>query len=129
MFKKLFISLLILTTLSSEGIVNFPVNIYNFYMNTANGVDLQASQDEAAAQLQQAKNYDAISQSLVSDLLYKLTLNSIQKFQSKDFPLEFNQVYKPDDSLISININFLPHLYSCQIILHMSDNSPPLINV
>jgi hypothetical protein len=77
MLKKLFISLIILSTLATEGIINFPGNIYNF---------LTCLKTEAG----QSKNIE-VSEETSKDLnenngmfsgAFKLTSNSIQRLQA-----------------------------------------------
>lgn len=125
MFKKLFISILILTALSSEGIINFPVNIYNFYMNSGIGSDLLVEKDEVSGQLQPVKIRDAFTESVFLGPAFKLTLNSIKKFQSKNLYLAVNQVnvfYYECTSIKYISISILETL---QDVLQKSDKSPP----
>lgn len=125
MLKKLFISLLILTTLSSEGIINFPANIYNFYKCVGNETDLSAVKDITAGDFQAAKNYASLK--FLNDLQsgFTLTLNSVKTIKADKTT---DEKWKADTDFSSpsfVNRSFIASKESKFDILHMSDNSPP----
>jgi hypothetical protein len=127
MFKKLFISLLILTALSSEGIINLPVNIYNFYMSPGSGAEYTSGAGLDTQELQPAKNYDSIRFMGGLEEGFTLTTNSLQTFNAKKIIEDKNYENNFCCSFTPIKSTDFYSTDSKCGILQMSDNSPPYL--
>ena len=129
MLKKLFISLMILSTLASEGIMNFPKDIYNFLACLNNDTLQNFSLKEKAEVPQKASE-----NKLTYTGLLKLTVNTLQKFREIS---ETKYLYKSKDSSGFLLNRPHPSFHGItpdkafetkkEIVLLTSDTSPPLI--
>ena len=139
MFKKLFISLLILSALASEGIVNFPVNFYNLYLADSNNRGFYAeSQQHFQKQLNNetelSGGYPASSEA-AGDGLFVLS------FSTNSYLAQFRQIgYDCPDCVLRAQDCGIPDpqsayvpweeapaaLYNKDRIILSSDNSPPI---
>lgn len=128
MLKRLFISILILSTLSSEGIINLPGNIYCFYFNVEKELGLSKCPDIDKAALENAGNHNVLLNSGIAYHNIVLTSASIQLFRSR-FVEDASDIrhYDPDFSNQAY-LTCFSHFcqsQSGQSILAMSDASPP----
>lgn len=137
MFKRLFISLLILSTLASEGIVNFPVKFYNMYLVDINRFDFyveneQSIQEKLNSEAETGGTY-ASSLESVDDGLFVLSpdttafFSRLHSMEPLDIPTAF-----PSEPSFSFDYKAVPfceaalNIYDNKdIIFKSSDNSPP----
>lgn len=137
MFKRLFISLLILSTLASEGIVNFPVKFYNMYLVDINRFDFyvekeQRIQDKLNSEVETGGAYASLLES-AGDGLFVLSpdttafLSRLHSTELPDIPKAF-----PTEPSFSFAYKAVPfyeaalNIYDNKdIIFKSSDNSPP----
>jgi hypothetical protein len=132
MLKKFFISLIILTTIASEGVINFPGNIYNF-LTCLNSEVGQSKNLEILPK--SSKNI--VENGRFSSEVFKLTENSVQKLRlsSEGRYIPKIDLFFCSKDIFDISSNYL----SCKLafentfklnnntILFKSDTSPPLI--
>lgn len=127
MLKKLFISLLILSTLASEGLVNFPANIFSFYL--ANGKVFDLLEKEAAAD-EHNKNIvpetNASTSKVMGSGSFVLSANSFSKLRYEILNESNNinvNLYEP---IIKLGIvDSVTYPLNRLITFHCSDASPP----
>jgi len=130
MLKKLFVSLLILSALTSEGIINLPGNIYSFYLYSDIGSGLCGEKGLPPEQIKEADEANAILESGCSVSVLVLLLNNISKYKSKAFfgDLDFQGKYCL--SYAPINPAYILSLCkNKEIIIRESDMSPPIANI
>lgn len=129
MFKKLFISLIILSTLASEGITSIPGNVYNFLS------DLESVTGTVShADLETVTPKEIYEKSSFSTTAFKLTQSSLLKFCR--FSLDATGKYNGVSDIASIavpesdTLNFIyasrdQVYYHNRLILFKADTSPP----
>ena len=132
MLKKLFISLIILSTLASEGILNIPVNICNIltYLNSESGQskNTQALQEVAKDQ-KENRNLSAGGFKLTSGSVLKICLSNNGTFLSK-IKMPFNR-----KSILDIKSVYLSNNLANEATVQTkksnfflkTDTSPPII--
>lgn len=140
MFKRLFISLLILSALASEGIVNFPVNFYNLYLADINNSGFYAEyQQSFQKQLNSETEVNRIhppSLETATDGLFVLSLDTAE-YLAQCRPREndspnlngiaqdyYIQALQPVYTQIADTGAIF---YNKDILLRSSDNSPPSV--
>jgi hypothetical protein len=127
MLKRLFIGLLILSALASEGLVNFPGNIYNLYFNSGSEVGMSGAKAIPPDGLSNpVKNYNSLSDNKLNSNAFILTYNSIQKLKTIslegiiDSPVNYRKFY---DSNCFISNPLIQA--DKEVIYKQSDLSPP----
>lgn len=126
MFKKLFISLLILSALTSEGLIGLPSSVYNLYMYSGSQLgltdELRRPLDE---QLKGTGEIDGLSYRRFSGASFVLSSRSFEVFRYSVMPYSFDFPHSFDLSFTGIE----PEAYSFnrldKDITAKSDTSPP----
>ncbi|MCX7920400.1 MAG: hypothetical protein N3B21_00030 [Clostridia bacterium] len=132
MLKKLFISLLILSALASDGAINLPGNISELYISLGNILALPEEHAELIEQLQSMENENALVNNAFQYNAFKLSANSINKLKTKSVPLSFSFNSGEKFYLACSNINPISiSLYKSEkeIIIKKSDSSPPYFTI
>jgi len=105
MFKKLFIGLLILSALTSEGISNLPGAYYGLYTGSTSEASLLGDLNVAANLQKDNLNGSTLLRDTFSNDAFVLTYNSIQKLKLKNSNLYYseaaNQSYLPVSFIVS----------------------------
>lgn len=127
MLKKLFISLLILSTLASEGLVNFPANVFSFYLATGKVLDLLENETTPGEQNNVIPRTNVSAFKAESNGSFVLSINSLSKLSfeilNEAQNLEMN-LNKPGLQLGICDSIFV--LSNRLITFRSSDSSPPL---
>ena len=132
MLKKLFISLIILSTLASEGIMNFPGNIYNFLtcLNTDSGLNINLKEKvETTKETNEIKNYYNGTFNLTLNSLKKLIASSDFKYLNKSKTINNYEdilLNKYNLSACKVTLGAIPETKKT-LVLFRTDTSPPII--
>lgn len=144
MFKRLFLSLLLLSALASEGIINFPVNLYSMYLADIDKLGFYEDQVQSfyeklnneVATRTSGTSYSLIPASKVSDEgLFVLSSDTSAYFaglKPLEIPGDCINCEKPDffsfyTQEVSLFDETVFAFYdSRDVIIKSSDNSPPL---
>lgn len=127
MLRKLFISLLILSALTSEGIIKLPANIFNYYLNSDSFLDL--SKAEVVLPMLQEDNCETGAQAFRATVsgLFVLSFDSLFKFTPKVISDGF---YYGDRLLLTSSEGIIPIIclvtFNSDITLDRTDSSPPI---
>jgi hypothetical protein len=126
MLKRLFISLLILSTLASEGLVNFPANVFSYYLATGKVFDLLEKETPADEQNNIVPNTNTSALKTVSQGSFVLSINSLSKLRYEILRDVQNLDINVKDAVIQSDINNSVFIPSNRLItLRSSDSSPP----
>lgn len=132
MLKKLFISLIILSTLASDGILNIPVNICNIltYLNSESG---QSKNTEALKELEKDQKvnsgFSTGAFKLTSASVLKICLSSNGTYLSKiKMPISKKSILDIKNVYLSNKLtNESTSQVKKSIFFLKTDTSPPLI--
>lgn len=125
MLKRFFLGLLILSALTSEGIVNLPGNIYNLYICSSSGTGLSDGRDMGLEQ-QGVGNSRTLFCGALSKGILALSLNNPQKFKIKAFLDNCILPDRPSFESLAVNSYSAPDFeIKKEAVMQRSDMSPP----
>lgn len=131
MLRRLFISLIILSALTSEGIVNLPANIYNMYIVNS-GIQSGMSGEEVLPSGQSALSMESGISFLGSSSgeLFVLAPGSVEKLKCYSAVPEYDSETKQAYTGFSVDpVLSSAVLPDSDIIYNRSDSSPPYFNL
>ena len=122
--------MLILSALTSEGIINLPGNIYSFYLYSDIGSGLYGERGLPPEQIKETGEANAILRSGCSSSILVLLLNNIPKYKLKAFFGGFDFQGNYCFSYLPANPAYISSLgINKEIIIRESDMSPPSVNI
>lgn len=137
MFIKLFISLILLSSLSYDGISNLPSNIYDLYIYTVNGGSVQHTPKLSSHNFEASEDSNNFQGVRALKGNFVLSYNAVQKFETSTKPgltgqflplcsSGFNCV-SSDFCTSDFNFQSAVYFYGSDkdFIISKSDTSPP----
>lgn len=125
MFRKLFLSLLILSALTSEGFAKLPDNIYN-YLNLDYVFDLIDGEEILTERQQDTEVKPGVFYAVLNESLRSISLESFQFPEGRNTECFFHLSGIGSDGLVSCSAEILTLDKSEKdCILKKSDISPP----
>ncbi|RCX20132.1 hypothetical protein DFR58_102204 [Anaerobacterium chartisolvens] len=133
MLRKLFIGLIILSTLTSEGAVDIPWNIYTLYLCANNGRSLGGGLDAVKEHIYGLREGDAVKRgsqkvsAVAGGNIGTASLSLSDSYIPQDISIDTASLYKGPDLLcaFSNSLGKLFHKSQKENIIRKSDTSPP----
>lgn len=132
MLKRFFIGLIILSALASEGVINFPGNVYNFLSCLNSGTELSGNQQALAESSNEFQVEDFFTNHAINfaaEDFKRISFDYSKKWQLKN-ELNADSVEKHNlnehYSLLSLYDNSIS-ISSPRTVLDKADSSPPIL--